>query len=289
MNDAPALLAWYGPRRGAYPWRGTSPWGVLVSEVMLQQTQAERVRPHFERFVARFPTAATLAAVLPGEAIRAWAGLGYNRRAVNLHRAATAIVERHGGEVPSDLAALRALPGVGPYTASAVACFAFGAREPVVDTNVRRVIARHRLGVEPRDASDADVAAAARAALPPGSASDWSQALMDLAREVCVSTPRCERCPLANDCAYRRSGRRPVRAPNGRGQPAFEGSARQARGRIVAVLRDRGRTSLAGAAAAAGVNVAAAAELVRALSADGLCAASPAALAGRPRGSVRLP
>jgi A/G-specific adenine glycosylase len=262
---------------------------VLVSEVMLQQTQAERVRPHHERFVAAFPTPAALASAPMGDAIRAWAGLGYNRRAVNLHRAASAIVERHGGRVPREPEELRALPGVGPYTASAVACFAFGRAVPVVDTNVRRVIARHRLGVEPREASDRAVAAAATEVLPHAEASAWSQAVMDLAREVCVSRPRCEACPIAADCAYRLAGCAPLRAPNGRGQPAFEGSVRQARGRAVALLRSRGSASLFAVAAASGLDLPAAVRLVGGLEADGLCVASPAARTGSPRGRVRLP
>ena len=288
MNAA-ALLRWYVPRRRAYPWRGAGAWGVLVSEVMLQQTQAERVRSHYERFLAAFPTPASLAAEPVGHAIRSWAGLGYNRRAVNLHRAASAIVARHGGRVPRDPKELRTLPGVGPYTAAAVACFAFGAPVPVVDTNIRRVIARHRLGVEPREAGDRDVAAAAAEALPATEAPAWSQALMDLAREVCRSRPRCEACPIAAGCAYRLSGRAPARAPNGRGQPAFEGSVRQARGRAVALLRARGSASLSAVAEVSRMDLSSASRLVRALEADGLCVGSAAALAGRARGRVRLP
>jgi A/G-specific adenine glycosylase len=256
---------------------------------MLQQTQAERVRPYFERFVARFPTPASLASARPAEAIRAWAGLGYNRRAVNLHRAAAEIVARHGGRVPAGLKALRALPGVGPYTASAVASFAFGAPVPVVDTNVRRVVARHALGVEPRETRDAEVARATARLLPDEHAADWSQALMDLARDVCRSRPRCEACPVSDGCAYLTAGRVPVAAPNGRGQAAFEGSARQARGRVVALLREHGTVTVAAASRATGLPPAAAGELIGGLARDGLCVATPAARAGRPRGRFHLP
>ncbi len=286
---ARSLLRWFEPRRGAYPWRGGSPWAVLVSEVMLQQTQAERVRPYFERFVGRFPTPASLASAPPAEAIREWAGLGYNRRAVNLHRAATQIVARHGGEVPAEVGELRALSGVGPYTASAVASFAFGSPVPVVDTNVRRVLARYALGVEPREALDADVARTAAELLPVRRSGDWSQALMDLARDVCRSRPRCETCPIASGCVYLAAGRVPGRAPNGRSQPAFEGSVRQARGRVVALLRERGTVTVAAAARAGGLAMPAASELIDGLARDGLCVASPAARAGRPRGRIRLP
>ncbi|MCA1727107.1 MAG: A/G-specific adenine glycosylase, partial [Actinobacteria bacterium] len=232
---------------------------------MLQQTQAERVRPHYERFLMRFPTPASLAREPVGAAIEAWAGLGYNRRAVSLHRAAVEIVERFGGRVPSRVEDLRSLPGVGPYTASAVACFAFGSAETVVDTNVRRVLTRHRLGVEPRDSRDADVAKEAAGLAPAGSASDWGQALMDLGREVCVSRPRCEICPMASSCAYLALGRAPSRAPNGRSQAAFAGSTRQARGRIVNLLRERGSVRVASAAQAAGRDLPDTVDIVRAL------------------------
>jgi A/G-specific adenine glycosylase len=262
---------------------------VLVSEVMLQQTQAERVRPHYERFMAAFPDPKALADAGAGAAIEAWAGLGYNRRAVNLHRAATEIVERFGGEVPSAVSDLRSLPGVGPYTASAVACFAFGSAESVVDTNVRRVLARHRLGVEPREASAPAIEEVAAATLPAASASAWSQALMDLARTVCVSRPRCDSCPIAEECLYRLSKRAPSRAPNGRAQAAFEGSTRQARGRIVALLREERTITLRGAAAAANVDHVVAAALLAGLERDGLCLVSPGARAGDPCGLVHLP
>ncbi len=144
-----ALLAWYRPRRTAYPWRGADPFGVLVSEVMLQQTQAARVVLRYVAFVERFPSGEALAAASRAEVLRAWGNLGYPRRAVALHEAARAVVRDHGGRVPADPAELRLLPGVGPYTAAAVASLGHGRRVPALDTNVRRVVARARLGAEP--------------------------------------------------------------------------------------------------------------------------------------------
>ncbi|MGH2637253.1 MAG: A/G-specific adenine glycosylase, partial [Actinomycetota bacterium] len=143
------MRSWYRPRRSAYPWRGSrDPYAVLVSEVMLQQTQAARVAPAFERFVSTFPGVRSLAVASRADVLRAWDGLGYNRRAVALSEAARTIERDHGGRVPSDPRVLRSLPGVGPYTADAVASLAFGAPVPALDTNVRRVVARVRLGVE---------------------------------------------------------------------------------------------------------------------------------------------
>lgn len=151
MPARAALLRWYEPRRRAYPWRARpTPYRVLVSEIMLHQTQASRVEPVFAAFVRRWPSARALAAASRAEVVKAWSGLGYNRRAVALHEAARVIVAEHGGRVPRSLGALRRLPGVGPYTAAAVASIAFGEPVPLVDTNVRRVLARAELGVDAR-------------------------------------------------------------------------------------------------------------------------------------------
>jgi A/G-specific adenine glycosylase len=200
---------------------------------MLQQTQASRVVPAFIAFVERFPNVRTLAAAERAEVLRAWAGLGYNRRAVALHRAARAVMEEHRGRVPTDPVALRTLPGVGPYTAAAVASIAGGVPVAAIDVNVRRIVSRASgLG----DASDVDAIAATwvdRA--DPGG---WNQALMDLGREHCRATPRCQRCPLAPWCAWRSSGGGPP-TPVTRTQAPFEGSMRQVRGRIVDALRRR--------------------------------------------------
>ena len=204
---------------------------------MLQQTQAARVAPAFERFIAEFPSVRALADSSPADVLRAWGGLGYNRRALNLHRAARAIVRDHDGVVPSDPAVLTTLPGIGPYTAAAVASLGFGAPVAAVDVNVRRVVARALLD---GDADLATVGAAANAWLDPDDPAAWNQALMDLGREVCRPVPRCAECPISRSCRFRK------RAGNGgpavghtvRRQGRFEGSMRQVRGAVIRVLRD---------------------------------------------------
>ena len=202
---------------------------------MLQQTQAPRVEPVFVAFLERFPRPSALASATRAEALRAWAGLGYNRRAVALHAAALAIARDHGGRVPSQPEALRALPGVGPYTAGAVASIAFEAAVAALDTNARRIVARLELGAEPDEVPARDLEARATAWVDPDRPGDWNQALMDLGREVCRPLPRCDACPLGPWCRFRGAGR--TGRPSARRQPPFEGSRRQARGRIVELLR----------------------------------------------------
>lgn len=278
-------MAWYAPRARAYPWRvRPTPYRVLVSEMMLQQTQAARVAPAFRAFIRRFPSARALAAAPSADVLRAWSGLGYDRRAVRLHSAARKIVEEHGGRVPRAVEALRRLPGVGPYTASAVASIAYGEPVPAMDVNVARVLARSRLGVEAHEAGPRRVTAAAEKWIEREDAGSWNQAVMDLGREVCRPTPRCGACPLADRCRFRRAGRRA--SPSPRRQGPFEGSFRQVRGRVLAMLRERGAASLGALEAAIGDPRVARA--VRALAEDGLVAAGPAARAGRPGGRVRL-
>ena len=204
---------------------------------MLQQTQAPRVAPIFEAFVARFPDVGTLARARRSDVITAWAGLGYHRRAVALHDAAQAIVGRHGGLVPRDVEDLVALAGVGPYTASAVASIAFGARRAAVDTNVRRIAARYLFGGEPDEVAPRDLVDAADRWVPRTRPGDWNQALMDLGRTACRPQPRCDACPLRR-CSFRASGRTAV--PPSRRQAPFEGSLRQLRGRVLAALRAGG-------------------------------------------------
>ena len=259
---------------------------MLLSEVMLHQTQAARVAPAFERFVARFPTVRSLASASRSEVIRAWAGLGYNRRAVALHRAARRIVDEHGGRIPEDLAGLLGLPGVGPYTAAAVAALANGAPVAAVDTNVRRVVARAALGVDTAGADQRDVARAADEWLDPSDPGGWNQAVMDLGREVCRPMPRCGACPLARVCAFERVPG--VGAPAARRQGRFEGSSRQLRGLLVGALLRVPSATLASLARDAGQPTHRTAEAIRGLARDGLVEAGPAALAGRPRGRVRL-
>jgi len=264
---------------------------------MLQQTQAGRVPPAFERFVERFPSVSELARAGRADVLRAWSGLGYNRRAVALSEAARAVVRDHGGQVPSAPAALAALPGVGPYTAAAVASLGHGVAVAVVDTNVRRVVSRARLGVEPGEASEPDVRRASQAWLDPDDPAAWNQALMDLGREVCRPVPRCEACPLRRTCRSVRPASGPRRAaPPGRGAgrgarppaPRFEGSTRQVRGAVVRVLRDGRAMTVSGVARATGHALDPVAAAIGGLAADGVVDAGAAALAGRPGGRVQL-
>jgi A/G-specific adenine glycosylase len=233
-----SVLRWYGPRRHAYAWRRgpRDPYRTLVSELMLQQTQAARVEPIFEAFVGRFPDVGSLAAAPRSAVLRAWSGLGYNRRAVALHEAARAIVRDHHGRVPRDVATLGRLPGVGPYTASAVASIGHRAPVAAVDTNVRRICARAIHGAEPDEVPSATLAADADRLLDRSDPRTWNQALMDLGRLACRVRPKCDECPIASMCAFRAAGRRP--RPSGRRQSPFEGSPRQVRGAIVHVLRE---------------------------------------------------
>lgn len=203
---------------------------------MLQQTQVDRVVPYYERFLAAFPTPAACAAAGPAAVVRLWSGLGYNRRALNLHRAAAAMVADHGGRVPHDDQALRALPGVGPYTARAVRTFAFGDDVAAVDTNGVRVLARAVAGA-PLSVSEATVLG--DLLVPPGHSWEFNQAMFDLGATVCTAArPDCPRCPLSRQCAWRGHGADPWRSsPTARPQSTFEGSDRQGRGRLLHALR----------------------------------------------------
>jgi A/G-specific adenine glycosylase len=237
------VLDWYAAHARELPWRGAgaSPWSVMVSEFMLQQTPVARVLPVHEAWLRRWATPADLAADGTGEAVRAWGRLGYPRRALRLHAAATAIVDRHGGEVPASYDDLRALPGVGDYTAAAIATFAHGRRHVVLDTNVRRVLARAVTGVEfpGRSPTRADREVAAEL-LPEDepTAATWSVALMELGALVCTSArPRCDRCPLAPSCAWRTAGYPAYDGPP-RAAQAWAGTDRQCRGRLLGVVRD---------------------------------------------------
>ena len=284
-----ALLDWYGPRRTTYPWRRgrADPYAVLVSEVMLQQTQVSRVVPAFESFMRRFPTAEVLAAASGGDVIRMWGRLGYQRRAVALHAAARAIVRDHGGRVPRDPAALRSLPGVGDYTASAVASIAFGRPVAAIDTNVRRIWARVAHGAEADEVPAARSRADATAWLDVRHPSAWNQALMDLGREVCRPKPRCAACPLRPWCRFAAEGR--VGRPSARPQAVFEGSLRQVRGSVVSLLRERAWTTVGRASSSTGFPADRVTQAVSGLARDGVIEASPAALRGAPGGRISLP
>jgi A/G-specific adenine glycosylase len=236
-----AIVDWYATAARDLPWRrpGVDAWAVLVSEVMLQQTPVARVEPVWREWMARWPTPAALAAVPPADVIRAWGKLGYPRRALRLREAAVAVVERHGGVVPADVSALEALPGVGAYTARAVACFGYGQPQPVVDTNVRRVVARLVHGrAEAGNARAADLADIASLTPPDaGRAARFSVAAMELGALVCIAgTPRCGACPVRHRCVWRLAGCPPPDGPPRRVQK-FAGTDRQVRGRLLDVLR----------------------------------------------------
>lgn len=244
MTETPladAVTGWYAGAARDLPWRrpGTPPYAVLVSEVMLQQTPVARVLPAYEAWLKRWPAARDLARAEPGEAVRMWGRLGYPRRALRLHAAAVAVVERHGGELPATVAELLALPGVGDYTARAVAAFAHRQRHPVVDTNVRRVVARTVEGRADAAVTKRDLDLVARL-LPVDdeAAATASVAFMELGALVCTAlAPRCPTCPVLERCAWVLAGRPPLDAPVRRAQP-YAGSDRQVRGLLLGVLRD---------------------------------------------------
>lgn len=237
-----AVLGWYAASARDLPWRGddVSPWGVFVSEVMLQQTPVSRVLPVWEQWMAEWPTPGRLAAAGVGDVVRAWGRLGYPRRALRLHAAATEMVSRHEGRVPAAYDDLRALPGVGDYTAAAVAAFAFGRRHVVLDTNVRRVLARVLEGtaLPARSITSAERLRAEQLLPADGrEAAAWSVGLMELGALLCRPLgPRCTACPLRDRCGWRAAGHPPDQGPP-RPVQTFAGTDRQCRGRLLDVLR----------------------------------------------------
>ena len=240
------LLDWFSANARDLPWRRSrDPYAILVAEVMLQQTQVDRVLPYYHAFLERFPTVRALAAAPTGEVIKAWAGLGYNRRAVNLQRTARHVAEELGGVFPRDIEGLRGLPGVGPYTAGAIACFAFEQDVAFIDTNMRRVLHRLFVGVDvPRpQVADREVLRLAEAALPIGRGWAWNQGLMEFGALQCTARrPACVVCPLQLWCmAYPTIQTVIAQLPRGtrlKSEAAFDGSNRFYRGRVVAALRD---------------------------------------------------
>jgi A/G-specific adenine glycosylase len=264
-NIRQSLLTWFANFARDLPWRRTrDPYRILVSEVMLQQTQVDRVVPRYHAFLDQFPTLEVLAAAPTAEVIRAWSGLGYNRRAVNMQRTARTVLEQYGGAFPRDVAALRQLPGIGPYTAGAIACFAFEQDVAFIDTNIRRVVWRLFVGASSADSpGEARLLELAQQAIPPGQGWVWNQAIMELGALICTAaTPSCWRCPLQADCrdyadrravdeqlfgqagAVGEARRSPQisaparsRAIAERREMSYAGSSRFYRGRIVEALR----------------------------------------------------
>ncbi|WP_408642107.1 HhH-GPD family protein [Speluncibacter jeojiensis] len=240
--DASALLRWYDEHARDLPWRrpDVDGWGVLISEIMLQQTPVARVAPIWAEWLSRWPRPTSMAASSQAEVLRAWGKLGYPRRALRLHECARVIAEQHGDRVPDDVDTLLALPGIGDYTARAVACFAYGQRVPVVDTNVRRVIARAVHGTaEPGNPSTRRDLADAEALLPAEvpQAAVMSAALMELGATVCTARkPDCANCPLPR-CAWRAAGSPAHTGPRRKTQ-TYAGTDRQVRGLLLDVLRD---------------------------------------------------
>jgi A/G-specific adenine glycosylase len=236
------VLRWYDENARDLPWRRpeATPWEIMVSEFMLQQTPVERVLDPWLRWVERWPSATALSAAPAGEAVRAWGRLGYPRRALRLHQSAVLIDRDHGGEVPDDSAALLALPGVGSYTAAAILSFAYGQRHVVLDTNVRRVLARVATGAAfPGAATTAAEIVLADTFLPrsPARAARWAVASMELGAVVCTArVPRCDHCPVRSACAWRRDGYPAWTGPARRGQ-SYAGTDRQCRGVLLGVLR----------------------------------------------------
>jgi len=237
------LLAWFKAEGRQLPWRSTSDhYAIIVSEVMLQQTQVGRVVPIYLSFLRRFPTFETLAEASAADVIRSWAGMGYNRRAMNLQRASKQIVELYEGVLPDNITALRGLPGIGEYTAAALSCFALGNEVAVIDTNVRRVLGRIFHG--PNGAPSKELSNTANQALPIGEAWSWNQALMDLGASICSSRrPACLLCPVRSDCKASGAFMGPngilteTQSPYKNKREKFEDSTRYYRGRIVAHLR----------------------------------------------------
>jgi A/G-specific adenine glycosylase len=245
LADARAsLLAWFAAEGRDLPWRRTrDPWAILVSEVMLQQIQVKRAIPFYESFLARFPTVDSLARAPLSEAILVWRDLGRYRRVVHLHRTARIVVDEHGGDIPSDPATLKTLPGIGPYTAGAVACFAYEQDVVFADTNARRVLHRVFLGPDVPEpvAPEDELLHLASLLLPPGGGWSWNQALIELGALVCSArAPRCGVCPLREHCASRPTilGLIAAERPSERPSPAYERSNRFLRGRILAALRE---------------------------------------------------
>jgi len=293
------VLAWFDEHGRPFPWReNRDPYATMVAEVMLQQTQTGRVTPAYEAFLKRFPDVSRLAHAPAMDVIQAWKGLGYNKRAVNLQRAAQVIEHEGGGVLPAAPAQLRKLPGLGEYSGNAIACFAFDVQVPVIDVNVERVLSRAALGLEPERADAKRLRSAAEGWLPAGEAHRWNQALMDVGALLCrIEKPLCVKCPLKGSCRYLAAGkdkkRRPVAA---RKTEPFEGSRRQKRGGIIDALRSSASKGITLGALGQAIHpngkdrdLSWLVELLEGLERDGLVTMTDAARRGSARGTVRLP
>ncbi len=245
------LMGWFKAHGRDLPWRRTrDPYRILVSEIMLQQTQVDRVKPKWEAFLQQFPTIEILAQAAPGDVIRAWAGLGYNRRALNLQRTAQAVLRDWGGQFPTTPEELRTLPGIGPYTAGAVACFAFERDVAFMDTNIKRVVHRVWIGPDDMQVSERDLLKIAEAAVPAGQGWTWNQAIMELGALICTAArPRCQICPVRSECrayaawcaadeaVFSYAPARPVLKKVAERSTPFTSTPRYFRGKIVETLR----------------------------------------------------
>ncbi len=233
------ILTWYREHRRDLPWRATSPWGVLVSEFMLQQTPVHRVLPQWQRWLELWPTPADLAAASLSDALREWGRLGYPRRAKRLYECAQVIVAEHGGAVPRSIEQLRKLPGIGEYTAAAISAFAFHQSEVVLDINIRRLYARCWAGVsEPKGSPNNSERMLARALIPVGDDGTWAAATMELGALICKARkPLCDQCPLSEICLWRATDY-PLTSDEQRKVAKWHGSDRQCRGVIMHALRE---------------------------------------------------
>jgi A/G-specific adenine glycosylase len=231
------ILDWFEKNKRDLPWRNTSPWGVMISEFMLQQTPVKRVLPKWHEWIDRWPTPADLAASKKSEAIHAWGRLGYPRRAIRLHESAGVIADKFENQVPRSLEDLRTLPGVGEYTAAAIASFAYGESALVMDINIRRFFARSIDGIESPTSSPSQVERRLRAELIPRDGALWAAATMEIGALVCTArTPLCDQCPVMKICAWRAAGY--PKSEIAKKSQAWAGTDRQCRGLIVQYLRD---------------------------------------------------
>ena len=237
-NTISKVFLWWDSEKRDLPWRiSRDPWAILVSEFMLQQTQASRVVEKYKTFLERFPNPTTCANSTPGKVIELWSGLGYNRRAINLHRTAKTIAEKHKGTVPDELSLLLDLPGIGDYTARAILAFSFEKDVAVVDVNVKRVLSR----LEGRTLSMKEAQSIADQNLPTGEGWRWNQAMIEIGATICTARKtKCDKCPLKETCTWTKNqaATDPAISVKSKKLETFEGSDRQGRGKLINALRN---------------------------------------------------